>query len=143
MRSASVPPQYATVPDQHEDSSPLTSLCPLLPTPSPPPLPIQVNVPMEVVFAPSSVHDMENTLPPSMQRVAEPIETSAASNSTTLEDQPRHLLNNGFHPQSTRGPSAIQNPTRKKRSSHQGTTVKVPPLAEQAIREWSINHHEL
>ena len=113
MKSTSVPVQYASPPDQQEDNNPLTSLCPLLSTPSPPPLPIQVNVPREVVFAPSSVHDMEHTLPPSMQRVIEPIETTAASNSATLENKSRLPVEE-----------------KVKLSS---TVVKVPPPTEQAI----------
>ena len=131
MKSASVPAQYATPPDQQEDSNPLTSLRPLLPTPSPPPLPIQVNVPMEVVFAPSSVHDMENTLPPSMQRVAEPIET----NSTTLENQPRPPVEQRLPPsnhEKSGDPSKSHKEERVKLSS---IAVEEAPLAaEQAIR---------
>ena len=129
MRSVSVPPQYVTPSDQHEDSNPLTSLCP--PTPSPPPLPIQVNVPMEVVFAPSSIHDIQNILPPSMQRIAEPIENPATSNSTTLPGPPvEQLLPPSNHEKSS-NPSKSHKEERIKLSS---TAVEVAsPAAEQAI----------
>ena len=88
IRSSSPPPQNSSTPlDQQEgSSSPLACLRPLLPTPSPPLPPVQVNVPMEVVFAPSSIHDMENTLPPSMQRVVDLVETSTA---VAVQEKPK------------------------------------------------------
>ena len=59
--------------EEQVSSSMMLPLSTLLLPPSPPPPPIQVPAAhMEVVFAPSSIHDMEHTLPPSMQRPAEP-----------------------------------------------------------------------
>ena len=133
IRSTSVPARYASPPDQQEDNSPLTSLCPLLPTPSPPPLPIQVNVPREVVFAPSSVHDMEHTLPPSMQRVTEPIETATASNSATLENKPKLPIEQRLPPSNHEKSSNLSKYHKQEKVKLSSTVVKVPPLAEQAI----------
>ena len=135
VRAASVPPQHSIVPDQ-ESSCPLASLRPLLPTPSPPPPPIQVSVPMEVVFAPSSVHDMENTLPPSMQRVGEPVETP---HSRTDEQRSKGSLpvDEQLSPLKHQEKSGnINKPNKEEKVRLSSTACKVPPPpspVEQAI----------
>ncbi len=77
--------------DPASNPSPLASLRPLLLAPSPPAAfqPIEVVTPREVVFAPSSVHDMENTLPPSMRRVADPHTTPLMSSQTAASSDVR------------------------------------------------------
>ncbi len=129
-----VPSEFQSSPPHQDDSggsSPLASLRPLLPSPSPPLDPIQVNIPMEVVFAPSSVHDMENTLPASMQRVVEPTTSSTPS-------RPEEKLTLGPTVEQAVSPSRLGTPEKPPESRTGGLGLPRPKLpmsspVEQAI----------